>query len=101
MNVAYFYTEAPNNLLPIVTSFVPGLPTDAAFQASIHSWHAPQITEISRTIKNSETSESCEIQFEARLFIHGTLASTKFFKEDMKWPEILNRGGKSQSFKTA
>lgn len=81
--------------MPIVTSFVPSLPANAPFKVSIQSWYLPQITENSQTIKNLGTAESCEIPFEARLFVDGGLAFTRLCKGDGEWPQIFNRGGKS------
>ena len=57
-------------LLPTVTSFIPGLPTGAAFRASIHCWQNPVF---SRYIQNLK-KPSDNVIFEARLFIDGRMA---------------------------
>jgi hypothetical protein len=57
-------------LLPTGTSFIPSLPTGAAFRASIHCWQNPVV---SRYIQNLK-KPSDNVIFEARLFIDGRMA---------------------------
>ncbi|KAE9381698.1 hypothetical protein N431DRAFT_539284 [Stipitochalara longipes BDJ] len=72
-------------LLPTVTSFVPGLPAGAAFRVSIHCWQNP---EVSRYIQNlKKTSDN--IVFEARLFIDGRIAGSKWFNQTGPWPTVI------------
>jgi hypothetical protein len=57
-------------LLPTVTSFVPGLPTEATFRVSIHCWENPEISRYTQNLKKASDG----VVFEARLFIDGRIA---------------------------
>ncbi|PMD25145.1 hypothetical protein NA56DRAFT_565658 [Hyaloscypha hepaticicola] len=72
-------------LLPTVTSFIPGLPTGAAFRASIHCWQNPVF---SRYIQNLK-KPSDNVIFEARLFIDGRMAGSKWFNQTGPWPTVI------------
>ncbi|PMD51800.1 uncharacterized protein K444DRAFT_647793 [Hyaloscypha bicolor E] len=72
-------------LLPTVTSFVVGLSAGAAFRVSIHCWENP---EISRYIQNLK-KPSDNIVFEARLFIDGRIAGSKWFNQTGPWPTVI------------
>ncbi|KAH7417327.1 hypothetical protein BKA64DRAFT_297498 [Cadophora sp. MPI-SDFR-AT-0126] len=72
-------------LLPTVTSFIPGLPAGAAFRVSIHCWQNPEISRYIQTLKKP----SDVVTFEARLFIDGRLAGSKWFNQSGPWPTII------------
>lgn len=57
-------------LLPTVTSFIPGLPTGDPFRISLHSWQNPDISRYIQTLKKPTDL----VLFEARVFIDGRIA---------------------------
>ncbi|CAG8982609.1 hypothetical protein HYALB_00008101 [Hymenoscyphus albidus] len=73
------------SLLPTVTSFIPALPPGAHFRVSIHSWENPEISRFIQSIKKSTD----KIMFEARVFLDGRIAGSKWFSQDGPWPTIL------------
>ncbi|KAI9053364.1 hypothetical protein LZ554_002323 [Drepanopeziza brunnea f. sp. 'monogermtubi'] len=72
-------------LLPTVTSFVPGIAAGAAFRVSIHCWQNPEISRYVQSLKKTGDT----IMFEARLFIDGRLAGSKWFHQTGPWPTII------------
>lgn len=58
-------------LLPTVTSFIPGLPAGAPFRVSIHCWQNPEFSRVLRDLKNA----SDHALFEARMFIDGRVVA--------------------------
>ncbi|KAF4635188.1 hypothetical protein G7Y89_g2914 [Cudoniella acicularis] len=72
-------------LLPTVTSFIPGLSAGAPFRISIHSWQNP---EISRYIQNMRKPTD-HVLYEARVFVDGRIAGSKWFNQNGPWPTIL------------
>ncbi|KAH6709222.1 hypothetical protein BKA61DRAFT_678120 [Leptodontidium sp. MPI-SDFR-AT-0119] len=73
-------------LLPTVTSFIPGLPAGAAFRVSVHCWQNPEVSRYCQSLKKS----SDVVMFEARLFIDGRLAGSKWFDRSGPWPAIID-----------
>ncbi|KAK6587412.1 hypothetical protein PZA11_000702 [Diplocarpon coronariae] len=72
-------------LLPTVTSFVPGIGAGAAFRVSIHCWQNPEVSRYIQTLKKPTDT----VMFEARLFIDGRLAGSKWFNQHGPWPTII------------
>ncbi|PBP19171.1 hypothetical protein BUE80_DR010046 [Diplocarpon rosae] len=72
-------------LLPTVTSFVPGIGAGAAFRVSIHCWQNPEVSRYVQTLKKPTDT----VIFEARLFIDGRLAGSKWFNHNGPWPTII------------
>ncbi|TVY81836.1 hypothetical protein LSUE1_G003008 [Lachnellula suecica] len=79
-------SQTSPHLLPTVTSFIPGLPQGAPFRISIHSWQNP---EVSRYVQNLNKG-SDHIMFEARIFIDGRIAGSKWFDQGGPWPEVID-----------
>ncbi|EPE27714.1 hypothetical protein GLAREA_04505 [Glarea lozoyensis ATCC 20868] len=73
-------------LLPTVTSFIPALPAGANFRVSIHSWHNPDISRYIQTLKKSTDN----VVFEARVFVDGRIAGSKWFGQHGPWPTIID-----------
>ncbi|KAH7364171.1 hypothetical protein BKA65DRAFT_572413 [Rhexocercosporidium sp. MPI-PUGE-AT-0058] len=73
-------------LLPTVTSFIPGLPAGAPFRVSVHCWQNPEVSRYCQSLKKP----SDVVMFEARLFIDGRLAGSKWFDRSGPWPAIID-----------
>ncbi|KAH8676660.1 hypothetical protein BGZ60DRAFT_371700 [Tricladium varicosporioides] len=73
-------------LLPTVTSFIPGLHAGAPFRISIHSWQNPDISRYIETLRKPTD----QVVFEARIFIDGKIAGSKWFSQVGPWPTILD-----------
>ncbi|KUJ22447.1 uncharacterized protein LY89DRAFT_762652 [Mollisia scopiformis] len=73
-------------LLPTITSFIPGLPAGTPFRVSIHCWQNP---EISRVLKDLRKPSDI-VLFEARLFIDGKMAASKWFGQNGPWPTVID-----------
>jgi len=57
--------------MPVMTCFVPSLPTNHPFQVSIHCWRPPQLSQF---VQNYSKHTEC-VKFEARILIDGHLVS--------------------------
>ncbi|KAE8452158.1 hypothetical protein EG329_001625 [Mollisiaceae sp. DMI_Dod_QoI] len=73
-------------LLPTITSFIPGLPAGAPFRVSIHCWQNP---EASRALKDLK-KPSEHVMFEARMFIDGRIVASKWFGQVGPWPTVID-----------
>lgn len=62
--------QTTQHYLPIVHSFIPGLPAGTGFRISIHSWRDPMGSKYIETLKRPGDT----LTFEARVFIDGRLA---------------------------
>lgn len=60
-----------SQLLPTVTSFIPGLPAGAPFRVSIHCWQNPDFSRVLRDLKKAADY----VLFEARMFIDGRVVA--------------------------
>ncbi|TLS21117.1 uncharacterized protein PpBr36_10484 [Pyricularia pennisetigena] len=71
--------------LPVMTCFVPSLPTGTPFHVSIHSWRTPEISQYTKNFsKHTEL-----VQFEARIYIDGRLVSSTSFARNGDWPCLI------------
>lgn len=69
--VAAYQQQGNQGQLPIVTTFIPSLQTNAAFRVSIHSWEKPRPSRMLESLLQPEDS----VMFEARVFVDGHLMS--------------------------
>lgn len=72
--------------IPVVTSFVPSLECGSPFRISIHSWEAPQPSQILRAFKSRDET----VAFEARIYIDGDMVTQKVFNRSTLWPEVVD-----------
>ncbi|ESZ99513.1 hypothetical protein SBOR_0078 [Sclerotinia borealis F-4128] len=80
------HSQSTALLLPTVTCFVPSLAAGEPFRISIHSWQNP---EASRYMHQISSRHAEHVMFEARVFVDGRLAGTKFFHRNGPWPTVL------------
>ncbi|KAH8602778.1 hypothetical protein B0O99DRAFT_587853 [Bisporella sp. PMI_857] len=80
--------HGPHHLLPVVTSFIPGLEAGTFFRISIHAWDTPAASPYFEQL--NQKSEA--IMFEARLFVDGRLTGVCTFADNAAFPLVINTG---------
>ncbi|KAI9719284.1 MAG: hypothetical protein M1812_003614 [Candelaria pacifica] len=71
--------------IPVVTSFVPNLPSGTPFQVSVHSWAPPRPSRITEGLSR----ENDEVLFEARIFIDGRCVAGRYFGSTDAFPQVV------------
>lgn len=74
--------------LPILTTFVPSIPTDSSFRISIHSWDGGP--KPSKTLENILHTDDV-FAFEARVYIDGIYTSGSLMPPNTSWPYVIEQ----------
>ncbi|KAJ2904809.1 putative NADH dehydrogenase -like protein [Zalerion maritima] len=73
--------------IPILTCCVPGLKAGTPFNISMHSWAKPVYSQFTRNC----ATPADRVQFQARVYVDGTLASSVVFGRRGPWPLVINQ----------
>lgn len=85
---ACFAQQDPRTMTttPLLTCFVPSLPSNAPFQVSVHSWNKP--TSILGS-NNAGYVSGVAYKWRVKIAVEGTTVATESFAEDVSWPRQL------------
>ncbi|EED12629.1 conserved hypothetical protein [Talaromyces stipitatus ATCC 10500] len=84
-NSQLFYSQRSLGQLPVLTCFVPSLPTQSPFRISIHSWEKPHP---SRILESLMHPDDC-ILYEVRVYTDNVCVAGTLFGPRTSWPHIL------------
>ncbi|KAI9705999.1 MAG: hypothetical protein M1836_005405 [Candelina mexicana] len=70
---------------PVVTSFVPNLPSGSPFKVSVYSWIPPHPSRMTESLSH----ENDQVLFEARIFIDGRCIAGRYFGSKDTFPQVM------------
>ncbi|KAL4954922.1 hypothetical protein BDW69DRAFT_162195 [Aspergillus filifer] len=91
-NPAFFgpatYVQPHGNLgqLPVLTTFIPSLPSNSAFRVSIHSWEQPHASRLMESLLQPDDTS----MFEVRIFVDGLCVAGSVISQRTSWPHVVD-----------
>ncbi|KAL2824760.1 hypothetical protein BDW59DRAFT_82195 [Aspergillus cavernicola] len=72
--------------LPVLTTFIPGLPASSPFRVSIHSWEQPHASRLMESLLQPDDASL----FEVRVFVDGLCVAGSVFTPRTTWPHVID-----------
>ncbi|KAL3465136.1 hypothetical protein BJX64DRAFT_297535 [Aspergillus heterothallicus] len=85
---AAYYQPPHGNFgqLPVLTTFIPSLPSNSQFRVSIHTWEQPHSSRLMDTLLQPDDTAL----FEVRIFVDGLCVAGSVIGQRTSWPHVID-----------